>query len=102
VVGRDSYSPKRKKQYSSPPRKSKGSKPRRSDAPLSRDASNIVCFNCDKKGYYTNKCRSPKKGSAPSAPAQWTAYIATVKAEEKPSNKPLKKGKGRGKAYPST
>jgi hypothetical protein len=69
VVGRDSYGPKRKKQCGSPPRKSKGSEPRRSDAPLLRDASNIVCFNCDKKGYYANKCCSPKKGSAPSTPA---------------------------------
>jgi hypothetical protein len=68
VVGRDSYGPKRKKQYSSPPRKSKGSKPRRSNAPPLRDISNIVYFNYDKKGRYTNKCRSPKKGSVPSTP----------------------------------
>jgi hypothetical protein len=45
---------------------------------VSSDKSNVACYNCGKKGHYSNKCTKPKKHMATSDPTSGMAMFVGV------------------------
>ena len=76
---------------------------RTESAGMKPDLSHVVCYGCGKKGHYKTGCPSNPQGASAAYPQRKVG----VSDERKPDltfdrRERAKKGKGRGKAHPST